>query len=163
MTRRPAQILDTAWKQASKSSFLSLAKPASFVPEIVSGVAQFCFERAAITDGILSKYPTAEPGALIWEPLKAADPGKHFELKFAPYMRNFSLDVGHWIRRKQSQHLGFISADFSLQSRFHAKDKIIGPYGQGGVYQDVLDELRNRTFTLRSRYKLKSPSFCSRS
>jgi Calcineurin-like phosphoesterase len=43
---------------------LSLAKPASYVQEIVSGVAQFCFQRVNVSDGILMTGDIATTGML---------------------------------------------------------------------------------------------------
>ena len=195
MKRRPRDMIDTAWKQGRNVGFLSFAKPASYVPDIAAGVAQFCLERSAVIDGILFTGDLATTGLMadigvaysfIAEPAKNGFvtetgsptvnvssapihvlPGNHdkfvnvtgapncrtFELKFEAYMRNFSSGVGHWVRRKQGQFIGFLCADFCLQSRQDALDKVVGPYGQGRVYQDVLEELKSRTFRLRKSYK----------
>jgi predicted phosphodiesterase len=194
LQRQPRGRIDTGWAQTRNIGFFSLAKPASYVPEIVSGVAQFCFQRAAVSDGILVTGDVATTGmmsdinvAYSFVADRASGgyvtsarsptlntsntpiyvlPGnhdkfvdvsgtpncQHFELKFGAYMRNFSSGVGHWIRRKQDCLLGFIYADFCLLSRTDAIDKAIGAYGQGRVYQHILDELRKRTLLLRNRY-----------
>ena len=57
--------------------------------------------------------------------------GKNFELRFGDYMPNFAAGVGHWIDEKEGQQLGFVFADFALQSRTDAADKVIGAFGQG--------------------------------
>jgi hypothetical protein len=76
----------------------------------------------------------------------------NFQLKFEHLMPNFNSDIGHWINMKQGVRLGFIYADFCLLERGDARDKIIGAYGQGRVYADILNELKERTLTLRSKY-----------
>jgi hypothetical protein len=53
---------------------------------------------------------------------------------------------------KKNSIFGFISADFCLVDRRDAQ-WVGGAYGQGRVYQPVLDELKNRTFALRSKYE----------
>jgi hypothetical protein len=195
--RNPRHSIDTTWKQVSNLGFLSLAKPASFVPEIVSGVAQFCFERQSVIDGIICTGDLATTGLMSdldvahsFLANTAADgfvsengsptinfpgvriyvlPGNHdkfvsakgtpncknFELKFENYMdrRHYRSGVGHWLRRKGGQTVGIISADFTLESRGDARDKAVGVYGQGRVYQHVLDELKARTLTLRRQHK----------
>jgi hypothetical protein len=192
--RRPRDLIDTGWAQAQKHGFLSFAKPASYIPEIISGVAQFCFERSGVSDGIVVTGDLATTGmmsdinvakAFIGEPpsygfvtasrfptLNSSNlpiyvlPGNHdkfinisgspncphFELNFLDHMQNFGLGVGHWVRRKQGHALGFVYADLCLQSRMDALDKVVGAYGQGRVYEEVLKELRNRTFMLREKY-----------
>jgi hypothetical protein len=122
-------------------------------------VAQFCFERAFVVDGILLTGDLATTGMMIdigvassfikepaqsgfvteklFPTLKASNlpifivPGNHdkyldnrgapncknFALTFEVYMRNYLSGVGHWVRRKKSSVLGFISADFCLQRR----------------------------------------------
>jgi len=195
MKRRPRELIDTGWKQSRNVGFLSLAKPASYIPDIVSGVAQFCFERSAVLDGILITGDLATTGMMsdigvancfINEPAtrgfvtenrfptlnasnapmyllpgnhdkftntRGSPNGKNFELKFGGHMRNFASGVGHWVQRKKEHFVGFVFADFCLLARGDALDKGMGPYGQGRVYQHVLDELRNRTFVLRNRYE----------
>jgi hypothetical protein len=61
--RRPRNFIDTGRRFGL--GFLSLAKPASYVPDIVSGVAQFCFERAFVVDGILLTGDLATTGMMI--------------------------------------------------------------------------------------------------
>jgi predicted phosphodiesterase len=78
--------------------------------------------------------------------------GKNFELRLGSYMPNFSSGVGHWVDEKEGQRLGFLLADFTLLSRADAGDRVVGVFGQGRVYPDVLDELANRTLLLRSQY-----------
>jgi hypothetical protein len=188
-------MIDAAWKQARNIGFLSLARPASYVPDIVSGVAQFCHERQSAVDGILVTGDLATTGMMsdigvaysfITEPanrgfvtatrsptLNFSDlpiylvPGNHdkygddraspncktFELKFESYLRKFGGGVGHWVREKQGRYLGFVYADFCLLSRGDASDKLYGAYGQGRVYEHILNELKHRTLNLRNRYK----------
>jgi len=190
--RRPRDLIDTGRRYGI--GFLSVAKPASYVPDIVSGVAQFCLERAQVTDGILITGDLATTGMMsdirvansfIREPAKSGYstenlfptlagsnlpifmiPGNHdkyrdnkaapncksFELIFESYMRNFQSGVGHWVRRKNESVLGVISADFCLLERKDAQGAG-GAYGQGKVYQHVLNELKSRTFALRDKYK----------
>jgi hypothetical protein len=184
--------LDTVLQQATISGLSSFLRPASYVPEIVAGVAQFCFERARVLDGLIVTGDLATTGiatdisaahrfiaspptagfysaprtptlAFIDGSIIQMIPGNHdkfdddlgtpngrnFELRFNSYMPNFSSGVGHWMDEKQSQRLGFILADFTLLTRFDATDKVVGAFGQGRVYQDVLDELTDRTLRLR--------------
>jgi hypothetical protein len=181
--------------QSRSLGFFSLAKPASYSPTIVSGVAQFCFERRRIFDGILisgdlattgmaldinaAKNFLSEPAragfttALRLPTLDATDlpiyvlPGNHdkyvnntatpncpnFELIFADqYMPNFTKHVGHKILRKRGHAFGFVYGDFCLRSRTDASDRAIGPYGQGRVYAEVLNEMKSRTQMLRRKY-----------
>lgn len=184
--------LDTTLQQAKTSGLSSFLRPASYVPEIVAGVAQFCFERAAVVDGLIITGDLATTGiatdvraahrfiaapptsgfysaprsptlAFLDSDIIQVIPGNHdkfdddlgtpngrnFELRFNSYMPNFSSGVGHWIDEKEKQRLGFVLADFTLLTRFDATDKLIGAFGQGRVYQDVLDELTNRSLLLR--------------
>jgi predicted phosphodiesterase len=179
--------------QAQNLGVLSLAKPASFVPAIVSGVAQFCFERLRVVDGIIISGDLATTGtgvdlsvarAFVDESsaggftTEGALPtlqasrrpiyvmaGNHdryannfattnsrtFDLAFQDYLRNYNGFVGHWVRKKREQHFGFVFADFTLRTRMDGNGKL-GAFGQGRVYDDILDELRSRTFRLRADY-----------
>jgi 3',5'-cyclic AMP phosphodiesterase CpdA len=186
--------LDTAFQQARSLGLGSFLRPASYAPEIVAGVAQFCFERAAVVDGLIVTGDLATTGiatdvnaALRFVASPAAAgfysaprsptlgfvdgrviqiiPGNHdkfdddlgspngrnFELRFSSYIPNFSSGVGHWIDEKQGKRLAFVLADFALLSRLDATDPMAGVFGQGRVYQTVLDELRDRTLLLRRR------------
>ena len=194
MRRRPRDIIDTVFPQVGLLGFLSLAKPASYVPEIVSGAAQFCLERSNISDGIIvtgdlattgmmsdivvarsfisdratngflgdAGFPTLNAGNAIdvlpgnhdnYTDNRGTPNCKHFALNFEQQMQNFENGVGYWVRRKQGKLIGFIYADFTLQSRMDASDRMIAVYGQGRVKDDVLSALKNRTFDLRSRFK----------
>jgi hypothetical protein len=187
-------MIDTVLQQARIMGFFSLARPASYVPDIVSGVAQFCLERIAVTDGIIISWDIATTGMMsdinvaysfladrsrngfvsdarvptlnvgdkpihilpgnhdkYWN-TKARPNCKHFELKVADYMKHLQCGVDHWVHRKREQYLGFVSADFALQSSMDAMDTVYGKCGQGRVYGHVLEELKNRALMLRTRY-----------
>src|SRR5215467_2374046 len=64
MKRRPRVMIDTFVNQIEDTSFSSFAKPASYNPDILSGVAQFCYERAKITDGIIVTGDLATTGMM---------------------------------------------------------------------------------------------------
>jgi hypothetical protein len=191
--RRPRAFIDTGRPRGP--GLLSLAKPASYVPDIISGVAQFCFDRRHVSDGILITGDLATTGlatdirvanAFISEPARSGYvterqsptlhpsnlpiliiPGNHdkyidnqgtpngrtFELTFPQYLRNCWDGVGHWVRKKNDTTIGLISADFCLLERGDALDKVAGVYGQGRVYEHILDELKRRTLNLRARYR----------
>jgi 3',5'-cyclic AMP phosphodiesterase CpdA len=83
----------------------------------------------------------------------ASPNGVNFEAAFKGYMRNFRGSVGHWVQRKQNHYIGFIYADFCLRRRTDAITPLTGHYGQGRVYQEVLDELKQRSSELRGRYQ----------
>jgi predicted phosphodiesterase len=63
MRRRPRAVIDTSLARV-RHDFFCFAKPASYVPDIVSGVAQFCLERAAVVDGIIVTGDIATTGFL---------------------------------------------------------------------------------------------------
>ncbi len=186
--------IDTTYKQFKTFGLASILRPASYVPEIIAGAAQFCFERAGVVDGVIitgdlattgiatdmnvaHSFITAPPTAGFYSAPRSptigfmegyitlvpgnhdkyADDygtpnGKNFELRFGSYMPNFRSGVGHWVDQKDGRKPGFIVADFSLQSRSDAEDKVIGAFGQGRVYYDVLDEVTNRSLLLRRKY-----------
>jgi 3',5'-cyclic AMP phosphodiesterase CpdA len=191
--RNVRRNIDTIFQQAQGIGFASVLRPASYVPEIVAGAAQFCIEREAIVDGLIFTGDLATTGiatdinvaysfittpptggfyssprtptlAFLPPDIMHVLPGNHdkfdddfgtpngrnFELRFGT-MPNFSRGVGHWIDEKQGQYLGFLSADFTLRARGDAADKVVGAYGQGRVYQDVLDELVARSLQLRTQ------------
>src|SRR5712692_3859232 len=60
--RRPRDLIDTG--RAGGLGFLSVARPASYIPDIVSGVAKFCFDRRYISDGILITGDLATSGLM---------------------------------------------------------------------------------------------------
>jgi 3',5'-cyclic AMP phosphodiesterase CpdA len=60
--RRPRDLIDTGRKHGIV--FLSVAKPASYVRDIVSGVAQFCLERTHVADGIFITGDLATTGMM---------------------------------------------------------------------------------------------------
>ena len=193
--RNVRYALDTAWQQSHTLGFLSVIRPASYLPEIAAGAAQFCFERFQILDGIIltgdlattgiitdinaaHSFVTAPATAGFYAGLRTptlgfmgADiyvvPGNHdkfsdskgtpncknFELTFEANMPNLNSGVGHWVVQKQSKHLGFVYADFCLQSRLDAEDKVVGAFGQGRVYEDVYSELTKRTLQLRGSFR----------
>jgi hypothetical protein len=66
MARRPRDYIDTCLRQAGELGFESLAKPVSFSPKIVSGVAQFCYQRSQQNDvdGILFTGDLATTGMM---------------------------------------------------------------------------------------------------
>jgi 3',5'-cyclic AMP phosphodiesterase CpdA len=173
---------------------LSLARPASYIPAITSGVAQFCYQHAGTVDGIIISGDLATTGlgsdlgvahAFVDEApakngftsetarptLQASRrpiyviPGNHdryannyavtnsrtFDLTFGSYLNKFNGYVGHWVRRKQGRHIGFVFADFTLRTRSDASSRM-HVFGQGRVYQDVLADLKARTFQLRADY-----------
>ncbi len=76
----------------------------------------------------------------------------NFAFQFGGLMRNYKNGVGYWVRRKQGRYIGFLYADFCLQSRSDATDKAYAVYGQGRVTADALDELVDRTFYLKEVY-----------
>jgi hypothetical protein len=179
--------------QVRNLGVLSLARPASFVPSIISGVAQFCFERIRAVDGIIVSGDIATTGmgvdlgvarAFVDEPsaggftteanlptLQAARrpihliPGNHdryannyavtnsrsFDFAFENYLRNYDGYVGNWVRKKRDTFIGFVFADFTLRTRSDATSRVHA-FGQGRVYEDVLDELKQRTFRLKADY-----------
>ena len=194
MRRLPRNRIDTYWRQMRTIGYLSLAKPASYIPEILIGAAQFCLERPSV-DGVIFTGDLATTGMMtdllvarsfVSEP--AADgfvtengsptlnvgsrniyvlPGNHdkyinpagapncihFAMQFGSLMRNYRDGVGHWVRRKGNAHVGFIYADFTLQTRMDASDKFFAVYGQGRVKEEVLRELKDRSFDLRRRFE----------
>jgi predicted phosphodiesterase len=60
--RNVRNALDTAVEQTQTLGFASILRPASYVPEIVAGAAQFCFERAQIVDGLIFTGDLATTG-----------------------------------------------------------------------------------------------------
>lgn len=192
--RNVRDTLDTTLQQAHTLGFVSLIRPASYLPEIAASAAQFCFERARSADGVIITGDIATTGiitdinaahAFVATPPAAGFygatrmptlgfmgdniyvvPGNHdkfsdnrgtpncknFELKFESNMPNLNSGVGHWVVQKQSKYLGFVLADFCLQSRSDAEDKVVAALGQGRVYDFVFDELTNRTLELRSKF-----------
>lgn len=76
---------------------------------------------------------------------------KLFDLAFGNYLHNFNGYVGYWVRRKAGHYLGFVYADFTLRARSDATTRL-GAYGQGRVYQDVFQDLKDQTFALKSKY-----------
>jgi 3',5'-cyclic AMP phosphodiesterase CpdA len=192
--RNVRETIDTCRAQRQKFGIASVAKPASYVPSITSGVAQFCYKHTQSIDGIIVSGDLATTGmttdigvarAFVDDPplggfrsesrrptLNSARrpiyvlPGNHdryannfattnsrlFDFAFEHYLHNFNGYVGHWVRRKTGQYLGFIYADFTLRARTDATTKL-GAYGQGRVYQDVFDDLKKQTFALKSKYR----------
>jgi 3',5'-cyclic AMP phosphodiesterase CpdA len=187
------KTIDTWRAQGQQFGIASVAKPASYVPSITSGVAQFCLKHTHSIDGIIISGDLATTGmatdigvarAFVDDAplsgfrseshrptLQSARrpiyvlPGNHdryannyattnsrlFDFAFESYLHNFNGYVGHWVRRKTGQYLGFVYADFTLRARSDATTRL-GAYGQGRVYQDVFDDLKKRTFALRSKY-----------
>jgi Calcineurin-like phosphoesterase len=80
----------------------------------------------------------------------SAAPGSNlFDLTFADYLRSESQYVGWWISEKGEEKLGFVYADFSLRERVDAE--FLGPifaYGQGRVYQDILNDMKTQTHAI---------------
>jgi predicted phosphodiesterase len=183
-------------KGAPKREWNSFVHPASYVPEIACGVAQFCYGLNRLFDGIIVSGDLATTGrggdlrvakSFIAEPPNygpfirhneatisrttlpknihlvpgnhdryrddAGTPGSpHFALTFEnPHMRNLQGDVGHWVKRKNGQYIGFVYADFSLRERAHATNPVSGPYGQGRAYAKTLSELSKLTKQLQGR------------
>ena len=191
--RNVRETIDTCRAQSNLFGIASLAKPASYVPSITSGVAQFCYKHTRSIDGIIVSGDLATTGlttdigvarAFVDDAplsgfrsesrkptLKSARrpiyvvPGNHdryannfattnsriFDLAFEDYLHNFNGYVGHWVRRKDGQYLGFVYADFTLRTRSDATSRL-GAYGQGRVYQDVFENLKNQTFVLKNKY-----------
>ncbi|KAB7782304.1 metallophosphoesterase family protein [Methylorubrum populi] len=77
---------------------------------------------------------------------------RNFELTFGNLMPNFNKGVAHKVRRKRSEHVGIVFADFCLRERSDASNKLTGPYGQGRVHTDVLHEMESRTKYLRQKF-----------
>jgi predicted phosphodiesterase len=194
MARRPNRTIDTVQTRRAVVDFLSLAKPASYVPAMLSDAAQFCLENSQVIDGIIltgdlattgmmadllpartfvsapadqgfltaDRFPTlAASGKSIYVlpgnhdryvDNRGTPNGKNFELSFGSFLRNFDGSVGHWVRRKADHLIGFVYADFSLQSRMDASDRVSAVYGQGRVKEDTLQALRERTFNVRASY-----------
>jgi hypothetical protein len=116
-------------------------------------IAGFCSAPRTPTIGFLGERVFVLPGNHDkFNDSQGTPNGKNFELKFDGYMPNFEFGVGHWVVEKEGHKLAFIYADFCLQSRSDASDKVVGPFGQGRVYQDILDELTARTLTIRERF-----------
>src|SRR5262245_61356838 len=67
-------------------------------------------------------------------------------------MPNFKDNVGYWVDFKDNTYLAFVYVDFSLQERGDAADRLIGVYGQGRVYPEILETLRRRTRDLQHQY-----------
>jgi 3',5'-cyclic AMP phosphodiesterase CpdA len=185
--------LDTWAHQAKRIGIFSLAKPASYCPDIVSGVANFCFRNRRQVDGIIITGDLATTGmhadlnvarsflsdpAIVAYSAQSRSPtlnsselpiylvaGNHdryanngatpnsrnFDLLFDEYLRNFDGFVGHWVVKKDSQSIAFISADFSLRTRGDATAHI-NAYGQGRVYSDTLKNLTDRSFALKAKF-----------
>lgn len=186
--------LDTCRTQGKSLGLLSFAKPASYVRAIVSGVAQFCYERRRDVDGIIISGDLATTGlasdlnvakTFVADPAKAAGfrseaerptlqaakkdifllPGNHdryasnlgatnsrtFDLIFERFLGRHDGVIGSWVRRRRECYIGFVFADFTLEERSHATNKLYA-YGQGRVYEDVLQALKDRTLELRARY-----------
>lgn len=184
--------LDTMREQVGRLGLLSLAQPASYIPDIVAGVAQFCTQWKDAADGIIISGDVSTTGigrdiaaakSFVDDPARSGYvndarlptlnashlpiylmPGNHdrylnntaapnsktFDLAFGEYLRNFRDFVGFWVAEKAGTQIGFVYADFSLRSRSDAE--YLSPYfayGQGRVYEDVLEELRNTTIMLR--------------
>jgi hypothetical protein len=180
--------------RAPEREWNSIIRPASFVPEVASGVARFCYWLNRNFDGIIISGDLATTGQgvdlavakafvttpPIYGPYFGYNeptiggvtqpqnihlvPGNHdryrddfatpgsqtFSLMFEqPYMRNRAGDIGHWIKIKQGRKLAFAYADFSLKRADHVPDQIRGPYGQGVVYQKILNDLKKKTAELR--------------
>jgi 3',5'-cyclic AMP phosphodiesterase CpdA len=188
--------IDTILNQNRELGLLSLLKPASYVPPIISGVAQFCFARSAVTDAIVitgdvatsgvdadlnvarnfvtaqaavgyvsdTRFPTLNASGL---PVYVM-PGNHdryadnvgtpncrnFDALLSAYMPNFVSDIGYWIDQKENVQVAFVYADFTLQARIDALDNFFGIYGQGRVYQDVLESLNDKTRQLQTENKV---------
>jgi 3',5'-cyclic AMP phosphodiesterase CpdA len=171
---------------------LSLAKPASYVPEIVTGVAQFCLQWKEAADGIIISGDIATSGiardiatakAFVDEPARSGFmsgsgfptlsasglpvymmPGNHdrylndtaapnsrtFDLAFGDYLRNFKDYVGFWVAEKGHARVAFVYADFSLRTKADAEFvPAYFAYGQGRVYDDVLQDLKDTTVMIR--------------
>jgi 3',5'-cyclic AMP phosphodiesterase CpdA len=186
--------IDTCRTQARDLGLMSLAKPASYIESITSGVAQFCYKHTQSVDGIIVSGDLATTGmtadigvarAYVDDAplsgfrsesrkptLKSARrpiylvPGNHdryannfattnsktFDLTFGNYLHNFNGYIGYWVRRKAAKYLGFVFADFTLRSRSDANTRL-GAWGQGRVYEDVFDNLKSQTFTLKEKYE----------
>jgi Icc-related predicted phosphoesterase len=195
MQRNLRHRIDTGIEQAFRLGIASLAQPASYIPHIVSGVAQFCLQWRDAADGIIisgdiattsmavdmaaarvfvleparqgfmtdRKMPTLEPSNLAvyitpgnhdrYLNNLAAPNSKTFELTFGNQLSNFNGYVGYWVSEKDDARVAFLYADFSLRTRSDAE--YCAPffaYGQGRAYQDVLDDLKNRTLKLREEF-----------
>jgi 3',5'-cyclic AMP phosphodiesterase CpdA len=74
-----------------------------------------------------------------------------FDLTFGSYLHNFDGYVGHWVRRKRDKYIGFVFADFTLRAKSDASS-MLHVFGQGRVYEDVLADLKARTFKLKADY-----------
>lgn len=85
----------------------------------------------------------------------AAKPfSNYFDFVFSDYMNLKSEFIGSWVSEKDGRHLAFVHADFSLQMRLAASfPRGAMAYGQGRVYVDVLDDLRNETIAIRQGIK----------
>jgi len=191
------RTLDTSAGKVPQQEWNSIFQPSSYIPEVASGVARFCYWLNRKFDGIIVSgdlSTTGKPGDLATARTFISDPptgqtvyvrpneatisgtiapgsihlipGNHdryqndlgrpgspnFVLMFADkFMRNFDGEVGHWIRRKSERELGFVYADFSLRARSDATRSWVGAYGQGRVYANVLQKLRNKTQELKDR------------
>lgn len=75
----------------------------------------------------------------------------HFDFVFEDYMNKKREYIGSWVDEKEGARLAFVHADFTLRTRAEAKfPSPIYAYGQGRVYEDVLDDLRAETFAIRN-------------
>jgi hypothetical protein len=68
-------------------------------------------------------------------------------------MPNYHGGVGHSVQLKGQCYVGFVYADFALQEPVDALDRAVGLYGQGRVYGEIMNELRDLTLSLRNRFK----------
>lgn len=77
----------------------------------------------------------------------------HFDFVFEDYMDRKTPFVGSWVSEKDEKALAFVYADFCLRTRLEASfPQQLNAYGQGRVYEDVLDELRVETLSIRREY-----------
>jgi Icc-related predicted phosphoesterase len=77
----------------------------------------------------------------------------YFDFVFDSYMdkNKKSKFVGSWVSEKEEVQLAFVHADFCLRARSGASfPRRYMSYGQGRVYDDVLEDLKNETVAIRS-------------
>jgi len=186
---------DAVVHQANEFGVWSLMRPASYLPEVSSGIAEHAFRRARVLDAIIYSGDLATTGIATdlntartfvegpvddgfvtsnGEPTLGAAkrpihmvPGNHdtyadnkatpgspnFGLTFQKYLKNWNKGVGHRLIAKGEERLAIISADFTLRTRRDASDPWFKVYGQGRVYDDVLNELIARTKALGANHK----------
>jgi 3',5'-cyclic AMP phosphodiesterase CpdA len=74
----------------------------------------------------------------------------HFDFVFEDYMNRKSEFVGSWVSQKGGKQLAFVHADFTLRTRMEATSpQLKNAFGQGRVYDDILSDLRDESFSIR--------------